>query len=110
MKRDIQEFGGSNHTIPAEIREYTYLFRTLRRSSMLKLRDPSDIVGYQITDKGDITPIYKPQQGMVVTHAFIMCSNCGAAIYHCSGPRQNALCLDCVGIENENRNIVLSGN
>ena len=73
---------------------------------MSNARDPNDIIGYDRSDSGSLTPIYKPQKGSIVTHAFIMCSDCGKPVYHCMGPRYTAVCLNCV----ENDNIILSSN
>ena len=53
------------------------------------------IVGYTIMDEGPAQPIYEPERGMIVTHAFILCKYCNGAIYHCMGPRYDAVCLDC---------------
>jgi hypothetical protein len=39
--------------------------------------------------------LYAPPKGSIVTHAFILCRYCGGAIYHCMGPRYDAVCLTC---------------
>lgn len=39
--------------------------------------------------------IYEPVPGSIVTQAFILCKYCGGAIYHCMGPRYDAVCLTC---------------
>jgi hypothetical protein len=49
-----------------------------------------DPIGYTLT------PLYPVQQGMVVTHAFIMCCSCGGAVSSAGGPRHNVVCLKCV--------------
>jgi hypothetical protein len=53
------------------------------------------IVGYTIMDEGPAQPIYEPERGMIVTHAFILCKDCGGPVYHCMGPRYNCVCLTC---------------
>lgn len=45
------------------------------------------VIGYK--------PIYAPQRGAIVTHAFIHCSLCGAAISAVNGPVSDAVCLSC---------------
>lgn len=91
----------TNDTLLSEIEQYQQLTR------MNQLAD--DIVGYQRTDSG-FEPIRKPPRGSIVTHAFIICSKCQGSVYHCSGPRLNALCLPCFRIEDNNPNIKRSDN
>ena len=47
------------------------------------------IIGYTLE------PIYEIPNGMVVTHAFILCNSCGTAISGSGGPRYNSICLKC---------------
>jgi hypothetical protein len=54
------------------------------------MSEDQEVIGYTLE------PIYKPKRGMVVTHAFILCSSCESAISGSGGPRYNALCLKCV--------------
>lgn len=97
------------NTLLSEIEEYQHLART-NQLSKSDLRNPSDIIGHQTMLDGNITPIYKPKRGSIVTQAFIHCSQCGRSVYHCGGPRIGALCLLCVGVEYENPNIIRSNN
>jgi len=39
--------------------------------------------------------LYAPPKGSIVTQAFIHCKYCGGSIYHCMGPRYDAVCLTC---------------
>ena len=39
--------------------------------------------------------LYEPPKGSIVTHAFILCKYCNGAIYHCMGPKYDAVCLTC---------------
>lgn len=43
-----------------------------------------------------LTPVYPVQQGMIATHAFIMCCSCGGAVSSAGGPRYNVVCLKCI--------------
>jgi hypothetical protein len=50
-----------------------------------------NILGYDKNDK----PIYEVPRGVITTAAFILCSNCGAAIRSNGGPRYGSLCVPC---------------
>lgn len=47
--------------------------------------------------------LYAPPKGSIVTHAFILCKYCNGAIYHCMGPKYDAVCFDCYEKEPELR-------
>ena len=53
------------------------------------------LIGYTEAEDGALTPLFAPPRGSIVTHAFILCSRCGGSVYHCMGPRYNAVCLTC---------------
>lgn len=57
------------------------------------MRDQEQI-GYTEHEEG-FKPLYSPPKGSIVTHAFILCKYCRGSIYHCMGPRSDAVCLDC---------------
>jgi hypothetical protein len=57
-------------------------------------------IGY--TERGgEFYPLYAPPKGGIVTHAFIQCKYCNCPIYHCMGPRYDAVCLICYDIEKD---------
>jgi hypothetical protein len=51
-------------------------------------------IGYTEHQAG-FEPLYAPPRGSIVTHAFIHCRYCNCAIYHCMGPKHDAVCLTC---------------
>jgi hypothetical protein len=55
----------------------------------------SALIGYTEADDGTLTPLFAPERGSIVTHAFILCSRCKGSVYHCMGPNYNAVCLTC---------------
>ena len=59
-----------------------------------------ELIGYTEHEAGFI-PLYAPPRGSIVTQAFIHCRYCHCAIYHCMGPRSDAVCLICHDIETE---------
>lgn len=59
------------------------------------------LIGYTEGEDGALTPLFAPGRGSIVTHAFILCSRCGGSVYHCMGPRRNAVCLTCAEKEIE---------
>ncbi len=64
------------------------------------MKENTKIIGYDRVEEG-FSPIYEPGHGMIVTQAFILCSDCGSVVYHCMGPRYKAICLDCHKEETE---------
>lgn len=52
------------------------------------------VIGYCERDEG-YYPMYAPEQGRIVTHAFILCKYCNGAISPVAGPRSDAVCLTC---------------
>lgn len=54
--------------------------------------------------------LYEPVRGSIVTQAFIHCQYCNGAIYHCMGPKYDAVCLNCFEIEPELRNMLAGAN
>jgi hypothetical protein len=61
-----------------------------------------ELIGYTEREEG-FEPLYAPPRGSIVTHAFIQCKYCNCAIYHCMGPRSDAVCLMCHEIETEGK-------
>lgn len=59
------------------------------------------IIGYTVIENMIPAAIYAPVLGSVVTHAFILCKECGTAISPCGGPAYNAVCLRCFKITKE---------
>ena len=57
-------------------------------------------IGYVETDEGYL-PLYAPEKGSIVTQAFILCKYCRVSIYHCTGPKLNAVCFECYESETE---------
>lgn len=55
-------------------------------------------IGYTEREEG-FYPMYEPQPGSIVTQAFILCRYCNVAIFHCMGPRPDAVCLECYELE-----------
>jgi len=60
-------------------------------------------IGYIEREEG-FYPLYAPPKGSIVTQAFILCKYCDGSIYHCSGPRYDAVCLTCREKEPELKN------
>lgn len=59
----------------------------------------TEILGYY---GGDITkPILPTKRGTITTHAFILCSQCGAAIKSNGGPAFGAWCVTCMENQGE---------
>ena len=56
--------------------------------------DDQELIGYTESFAGFL-PLYSPPKGSIVTQAFILCTYCRGSIYHCMGPRYDAVCLDC---------------
>jgi len=56
--------------------------------------DDQELIGYTESFAGFL-PLYAPAKGSIVTQAFILCTYCRGSIYHCMGPRYDAVCLDC---------------
>ena len=52
------------------------------------------LIGYIETEEG-FTLLLAPKKGQIVTQAFIQCKYCNGAVYHCMGPKSNAVCLKC---------------
>jgi hypothetical protein len=59
-----------------------------------------ELIGYTEHETG-FDPLYAPPRGGIVTHAFITCKYCRGTIYHCMGPRSDAVCLICHDIEKD---------
>jgi len=63
-----------------------------------------ELIGYTEREEG-FYPLYAPEKGYIVTHAFIFCKYCEGSIYHCMGPRYDAVCLTCYKKDPELRNV-----
>ena len=61
-----------------------------------------ELIGYTEREEG-FEPLYAPPRGSIVTQAFIHCRYCSGSIYHCMGPRSDAVCLICHEIETEGK-------
>lgn len=59
-------------------------------------------IGYTEREEG-YYHLYTPLKNSVVTHAFILCKYCAGVIYHCMGPRSDAVCKPCYEKEPELR-------
>jgi hypothetical protein len=62
-------------------------------------------IGYIEREEG-FYPLYAPPKGSIVTHAFIQCKYCNCPIYHCMGPRYDAVCLTCYKKDPDVRDII----
>lgn len=51
-------------------------------------------IGYIEREKGFYN-LYAPLKGQIVTRAFVLCKYCNGYIYHCTGPKQDAVCFTC---------------
>ena len=51
-------------------------------------------IGYIEREEG-FYKLYAPVKGQIVTHAFILCKYCNGTIYHCTGPKSDAVCFAC---------------
>ena len=51
-------------------------------------------IGYIEREEG-FYKLYAPVKGQIVTRAFILCKYCDGSIYHCMGPKCDAVCFDC---------------
>ena len=56
--------------------------------------DEPELIGYTEREEG-FYPLYAPPKGSIVTHAFIHCKYCNGSIYHCMGPKYDAVCIPC---------------
>lgn len=52
------------------------------------------LIGYAEREEG-FYKMYEPPKGSIVTHAFVMCKYCNSVIYHCTGPKYDAVCIPC---------------
>jgi hypothetical protein len=52
------------------------------------------VIGYIEREEGFYN-LYEPAAGATVTHAFISCKYCKLSIYHCMGPKCDAVCIKC---------------
>ena len=66
--------------------------------------DPRDreLIGYTEHEAG-FEPLYAPGKGYIVTQAFIHCRYCRVSIYHCMGPKYDAVCLTCYAKDPDER-------
>lgn len=51
-------------------------------------------IGYIEREEG-FYKLYEPEKGRIVTQAFILCKYCNGAVYHCGGPKDDAVCIPC---------------
>ena len=51
-------------------------------------------IGYTEREEG-FYKLYAPTKGSIVTQAFILCKYCNGSIYHCMGPKSDAVCKPC---------------
>lgn len=66
------------------------------------IEEEREHIGYIEREEG-YYKLYAPEKGSIVTQAFILCKYCNGAIYHCMGPKYDAVCLDCYAKEPELR-------
>ena len=59
-----------------------------------KINEDREHIGYTEREEG-FYKLYAPPKGSIVTHAFILCKYCNGSIYHCMGPKYDAVCLTC---------------
>lgn len=59
-----------------------------------KIEEERKHIGYTEREEG-FYKLYAPPTGAIVTRAFILCKHCNSAIYHCSGPKLDAVCFSC---------------
>jgi hypothetical protein len=52
------------------------------------------VIGYIEREEGFYN-LYEPATGTIVTQAFILCKYCESSIYHCMGPKSDAVCIKC---------------
>ena len=65
-----------------------------KRFGLQEQEENKELIGYTEREEG-YYPMYAPKKNSVVTHAFILCKYCNGSIYHCMGPRHDAVCLKC---------------
>lgn len=65
-------------------------------------RDDRKLIGYTEREEG-FYPMYEPPRGSITTQAFILCRYCQGVIFHCMGPRTDAVCLECYELEPDDR-------
>lgn len=51
-------------------------------------------IGYIEREEGFYN-LYAPVKGQIVTRAFVLCKYCDSTIYHCMGPKWDAVCFNC---------------
>jgi hypothetical protein len=56
--------------------------------------DERQHIGYIEREEG-FYKLYSPPKDAVVTHALISCKYCNSSIYHCMGPKHDAVCFTC---------------
>ena len=58
------------------------------------MNDEPELICYIDGDNG-YYKFFAPPKGAIVTQAFIFCKRCGTAIYPCTGPKPDAICIPC---------------
>lgn len=58
------------------------------------MNEDQEHIGYIEREEG-FYKLYAPPKDRIVTQAFILCRYCGGTIYHCGGPKHDAVCLNC---------------
>jgi len=76
---------------------FIYGWNAGKKHATAKNPEPVEIrkqIGYIEREEGYYA-LYAPAKGSIVTQAFILCKYCGSAIYHCAGPKSDAVCFKC---------------
>lgn len=73
----------------------TYVNKIQQYFGLHDQEEKRNIIGYTEREEG-YYPLYAPKKNSIVTQAFILCKYCNGSIYHCMGPRYDAVCLKCI--------------
>lgn len=73
----------------------TYVNKIKQYFDLQEQEENKELIGYTERKEG-YYPLYPPKKNSVVTQAFILCKYCDTSIYHCMGPRYDAVCLKCI--------------
>jgi hypothetical protein len=83
-----------NDSIP-KVLKFAKLWKPIQEpKTEPKIEEERKHIGYTEREEG-FYKLYAPPSGAIVTQAFILCKYCDGAIYHCSGPKWDAVCFTC---------------
>ena len=84
----------SNKDDYGRLEKITEALRKAINSEKDQMRMDREHIGYIEREEG-YYKLYASPKGSIVTHAFILCKYCNGSIYHCMGPKYDAVCFSC---------------